>query len=425
MALPLPAPGHARPSRPAAIYALVLLTLSYALNFMDRYALAAMAEAIKADLKLTDTQVGLLIGFAFSLVYSVCGIPLALLADRTSRKRVLAASIAVWSLMTMLGARAGSFAALAACRMGVGVGEAGGVPPAHALLADLFSPRSLPAAIGVYSSGSAVGLALGLGLGATLADTYGWRQALVILGAPGVILAAVIWLTLREPARTGPRRAQAARRPFWPDLLGVARNAGLRRLSMAMSLAAVAGFGALAWLPALLHRRFAGEADGLDQALSQAIGAANLGGVLLGGVIAGFVARRGGDSVRIVCSVSVLAAAPLLWTACAAATPGLFVAAAAAGVFFHSLILAPVMTGVQQLAGPDSRALSSASLLLVMNIVGLGGGPFLIGVLSDSLQDLGGAAALSVALGVAIASYLLSAALFLAPAPNAHPQREA
>lgn len=425
MAPPLPAPGHVRPSRPAAIYALVLLTLSYALNFMDRYALAAMAEAIKADLKLTDTEVGLLIGFAFSLVYSVCGIPLALLADRTSRKRVLAASIAVWSLMTMLGARAGSFAALAACRMGVGVGEAGGVPPAHAMLADLFSPRSLPAAIGVYSSGSAIGLALGLGLGAALAEAHGWRQALVILGAPGLILAALIWLTLREPARTGPRRAQTVRRPLLPDLLGVARNAGLRRLSLAMSLAAVAGFGALAWLPALFQRRFGGQADGFDQALSQAIGAANLGGVLLGGAIAGLVARRGRDPVRIVCSASVLAAAPLLWAACVAATPGLFIAAAAGGVFFHSLILAPVMTGVQQRAGPDSRALSSASLLLVMNIVGLGGGPFLVGVLSDGLKGFGPAAALSIALGVAIASYLLSAALFLAPAPNAPSHRKA
>lgn len=394
-----------------AVYALVVLTLTYVVNFMDRFALVAMTEHIRADLGLSDAQLGLLTGFAFSLFYAVLGVPVAILADRVGRVRVIAASVALWSLMTILGSRASGFATLAASRIGVGIGEAGGTPPAHALITQTFTKRRLPLAMGVYATGSGIGLALGLGLGGHFANAYGWREALVLLGLPGLLLAPLVLFTLREP----PRGAAGSRRPALGELsaaLGrLARNRPLAIFIVGMGCAAFAGFSNLAWLPAL-HGRTFGLQGGGAIGLSQAIGLANIIGVLVGGLIGSVLQRWSDRAAYVLSCVACLLALPCLYMVHAMGSSTGFVLAAATGLFFHSLILAPVMTQVQLLSDAQDRSLSSAMLVLSINILGAGAGPLVVGLISDSLMDQGDAAALSAALKVGLVAYLIAPALF-------------
>lgn len=385
-----------------AFATLGLLTLAYAFNFMDRFALVAMVEPVKRDLALNDGQVGLLLGFAFSLIYAVLGIPMAALADRCGRVQVICLSLAFWSAMTMAASRASGFASLAATRVGVGVGEAGGTPPAHSLLADLFRGRWLPVAMSVYSTGSGIGLAAGLALGDALANAFGWRAALVAIGAPGIILAVVIWLAVPQAAPT---------RTFTPVTRshGVPHGRGrsLLILATAMGFAAFGGFAALAWLPPL-GLRIHGE--GGAAALGAALGIGGMLGILAGG-LAGIVVER---SKRLplprLCAMISICTALLLVGACSVDGPKAFVWLSLAMAFSHSVLLAPVMSEAQRLAAPGRRAAASAIVLLLVNTLGAGGGPWVVGMLADALGPAGG---LRHALAWAALGYLPAAALFL------------
>lgn len=391
-----PAPGA------RAFATLGLLTLAYAFNFMDRFALVAMVEPVKRDLALNDGQVGLLLGFAFSLIYAVLGIPMAAFADRWGRVRVICLSLAFWSAMTMAASRASGFASLAAARVGVGVGEAGGTPPAHSLLADTFRGRWLPVAMSVYSTGSGIGLAAGLALGGALANAFGWRAALVAIGAPGIILAAVIWLAVPQAAPT---------RTFTPVTPsdGVPHGPGrsLLILATAMGFAAFGGFAALAWLPPLGLRI---HGQGGAAALGAALGIGNMLGILAGG-LAGIVVER---SKRLplprLCAIISICTAALLVGACSVDGPKAFVWLSLAMAFSHSVLLAPVMSEAQRLAAPGRRAAASAIVLLLVNTLGAGGGPWVVGMLADALGPAGG---LRHALAWAAVGYLPAAALFL------------
>lgn len=391
-----------RAPRARAFATLGLLTLAYAFNFMDRFALVAMVEPVKRDLALSDGQVGLLLGFAFSLIYAVLGVPMAALADRWGRVRVICLSLAFWSVMTMAASRATGFASLAATRVGVGIGEAGGTPPAHSLLADTFRGRWLPVAMAVYSTGSGVGLAVGLALGGALANALGWRMALVAIGAPGVVLAVIIWLALPEAAR--PRTTA----PVTP-LQNVPHDLGrpLLVLATAMGFAAFGGFAALAWLPSL-GLRIHGQ-DGAA-ALGAALGVGNIFGILAGGM-AGIVADR---SMRLslprLCAIISTCTAVLLVGACLAESRQAFVWLSLAMAFSHSMLLAPVMSEAQRLAAPGRRAAASAVVLLLINTLGAGGGPWVVGMLADALGPAGG---LRHALAWAALGYLPAAALFV------------
>jgi len=324
------------------IYVLIVLTLVYAINFMDRYALVAMVEYIRLDLDLTDGQLGLLTGFAFSLLYAVVGFPMAFIADRLGHVRVIAGSIALWSVMTMLGGRATGFATLAATRVGVGIGEAGGTPPAHAILSGTFSSRSLPIAMSVYSCGSGIGLTLGLVLGAVLAAEFGWRTALLLLGIPGLILAPVVLFTLRDPVRRHTGRLDVG--SVKAALGRVFRDARIVMLALSMSIAGFAGFANLAWLPSLQARRFGLEGEGSVD-LGFAMGLGNIVGILVGGPLCAVLEQRARISPYVICSMAALASLPLFAVAQSADGGGLFAAAAALGLFAHSIIIAPVMAG--------------------------------------------------------------------------------
>ena len=194
---------RARPSySPAYLrYALGLLCVVYVVNFVDRQVLSILLQSIKEDLGLSDLQLGLLSGTAFGLFYATLGIPIARLADRFSRKGVIAVCLALWSAMTALCGTASGFATLLLYRVGVGVGEAGGSPPAHSMISDYFPPERRASALGVFSLGVPLGILVGFLAGGWLDEALGWRLAFVVVGLPGVVLAVVVALTLREPPR--------------------------------------------------------------------------------------------------------------------------------------------------------------------------------------------------------------------------------
>src|SRR6201997_5626729 len=208
----LPAPAAASSTR--RYYVLALLTIIYALNFLDRTIFNVLIEPIKKEFTLSDTTMGLLAGFGFVLFYSLLGIPIARVADRLNRRNIVALAFAFWSAMTFLCGMASSVTTLALARIGVGIGESAGTPASQSLLADLFDKNERPRALGIYAIGTYLGVFLGYFIGGWVNQHYGWRTAFFSAGLPGVALAALLWLTIAEPKRG----AMAER--FDPEPLG-------------------------------------------------------------------------------------------------------------------------------------------------------------------------------------------------------------
>ena len=188
-------------STKTAYYALGILTIVYSINFIDRQLLSILQEAIKADLMLSDAQLGLLTGFAFALFYTFAGLPIASLADRGNRRNIVAISLTIWSGMTAISGLAQNYWQLLLARVGVGIGEAGGSPPSHSMISDIFPPEKRASAIGFYSTGISIGILFGFLFGGWLNEFFGWRVAFFVVGVPGVILALILYLTVPEPIR--------------------------------------------------------------------------------------------------------------------------------------------------------------------------------------------------------------------------------
>lgn len=375
---------------------LALMTAAYTLNFIDRTIVASIGQAIKADLKITDTQLGLLGGLYFALLYTILGLPLARLAERYSRVNIISAATLVWSAFTALCGTAGSYATLAAYRFGVGVGEAGLSPPAHSLLSDYYPPEKRASALSVYSLGVPIGTMIGAVAGGWLAQNYSWRVAFIALGLPGVLLALAIRLSVREPARGGFEATPPPPRPTYSlgdDLRETGRvargmfgNWTLFNMMAGITLVSFAGYGGGAFVQPYWARAF-----GLDYAtiglITGLIGGASQGaGVLLGGFVSDRLARRGATIwYGLVPAIGVALAYPfilLLYTADswqAAATWLLFPGA------LSYTYLGPTYGVVQNAFSPSRRATATAVLLFVLNLIALGFGPPLTGWMIDHL----------------------------------------
>lgn len=397
----------AQPSR-YRFAVLAMLLLIYTFNFIDRQILGILAGPIKAELQLTDTQLGLLGGIAFAALYSTLAIPLALLADKTSRTWVITASLAVWSGFTALCGMATSFGQMFLFRLGVGVGEAGGVAPSYALIADYFPARERARALAVYSLGIPLGAAAGVMLGGYVAALVDWRTAFIVVGLAGVVIAPLFRLVVREPKRAArPADASpigavfailAAKRSFWFLALGAASSSML-------------GYGLAFWFPQLVQRSF-----GLDLVQTSQFygGVLLIGGTIgvLGGGLLGdrFGARDRANYARMPALAFLLAvplfAAGILSSSVALAFALFLIPQALAYVW-----LGPIITAVQHLVPADMRATASASFLLINNLVGIGGGTFALGALSDSLSAGYGADALKYAMLIGLVFYLLAALL--------------
>lgn len=388
---------------------LAFLLLAYIFNFLDRTILSILATPIKADLGLTDTQFGAISGLAFAILYSALGVPLAMLADRTRRSWVIAGAVAVWSGFTALCGTATSYAQMFLYRLGVGVGEAGGVAPSYALIADYFPPHKRARALAVFSLGVPLGLASGTLIGAYLAAWINWRAAFLFMGVLGMLLAPIMLLLVRDPKRPATDR---------PAGLGLARTFPIiaRKptfwlMAFAASCSSLAGYGMAAWVPSIMMRSFGLDLTGTGNFLASIY--------LIGGTIGvfggGWLADRFGQGDR-----NWYARLPMLaWLV----TAPLFVL----GLMSDSLTMAwllllvpnalnilwlgPVTTAVQHLVERDVRATASASFLLINNFIGLGVGPTLIGFLSDQYKARYAEEALRYAAVSVVGFYVVAAFL--------------
>jgi predicted MFS family arabinose efflux permease len=389
--------------------ALVLLTLIYVFNFMDRQILGVLAEPIKRDLGLSDSQLGLLTGFMFALFYTTVGVPLAWLADRTRRTWVIAASCALWSAFSAACGLATSFATMAAARIGVAVGEAGGVPPSYSLIADLFPPASRARALALYSLGVPIGIGIGTATGGWIAAAYGWRIAFVAVSAPGILLSVLLLMFVREPAR-GRSEGDAHAPVSLPKAIAMfVASPALMLVSLAAGLGAFACYGLMAWVSAYLIRVLGMTLSEIGSWLSITLAVGLGAGIWASGVLTDRLAPRDRRMFAIIPAVALALGAPFLLAATLVddwrwALP-MFGAALALSVFY----LAPTVAAVQQLVPADRRSTASAMMLLCLNLIGLGGGPVFLGIVSDAALADYGAQSLRIAFQALVPMFLIAA----------------
>ena len=388
--------------------ALFLLIVVYTLNFIDRQILSILKEPIAADLHLSDTDLGLLGGFAFALFYSVLAIPAAWLADRFSRVWIITAGLSLWSGFTALCGMAGSYAVLFFARMGVGVGEAGGVAPAYSLIADYFPPRSQAKALAIYSFGIPIGSAAGVLFGGLVAKAVDWRFAFLALGAFGVLLAPVLRLLVRDP----PRQVTTVQQLSLAEVGKLAASKStFWLLAFGSGCSSLVAYGLMYWLPTFLARTLHMDIVARSELLAAVIFIGGVAGMGTGGWLADRLGKRGKSAYALIPAVAFLASAPLYALAILARTP--------IETFFLLLLpyalalvwLGPVLTAVQHLSPASSRSTMSALFLLVNNLIGLGAGPYLFGKLSDLLKPTYGADSIKYAFLYGLGFYVLAALL--------------
>jgi MFS family permease len=378
----------------------MLLTAIATFNYVDRVVLGIVLQDIKVDLGLTDTQLGLLTGIAFALFYSVMGLPIARWADRGNRVTIISVTTGLWTLALMACAAVTSFFQLLLVRVGVAVGEAGCIPPAHSLIADYFSRAERPRAVAIYMLGFPLALTFGNFAAGWLNELYGWRATFVILGLPGLALVALAAGTLTEPRRSlradraaaptpAPEKVisvheQAAR--VWEVFSTLWANTAFRHLLVCFSTWYFFGYGILQWTPAFFIRSHGLQTGELGTWFALIYGLGGGVGTYLGGVLAQRFAA-GNERIQLrVCAVSFSFFAVLTAGAFLASDHRMAFAALALGALGGNLSLGPILATMQTLVAPRMRAMSIAIVYLFANLIGMGLGPLAAGALSDALQ---------------------------------------
>lgn len=412
-------------------YALLMLATIYVFNYIDRLLISILIEPIKLEFGVSDTQIGLLSGVAFAIFYTVFGLPFGRLADRIGRKPVIALACIAWSGMTMLCGVATSFAMLLLFRIGVAVGEAGGTAPSVAMVSDLYPAEQRSRALSVFLMGPSLGAVLGLGLGGWIAQTYGWRTAFIVIGAPGLLLGLLLWLTVRSPAPTtlaSAAAASGAAKEDWRSTLGqLFATPAFLLIVLAGTLAAVMGYAIGTWNPSFLIRSHgtsmqqAGLLVGLGGGIS-----ATIGTLLCGSITDRLVARDPGWQLGvpfIACLLSVpLGLAFYLWPAGTAFHLGampipeayLFYLAFSFTATWWSV---PCFGAISHLFPANRLAQASAIFVMGMTLFGVGLGPLIVGSLSDFFTASIGKEALRYALASTVVLYALTALCLLAAIP--------
>ena len=412
---PTAASAAEAPATPAyRAYALGLLVTVYVFNFVDRQILTILAGPIAEELGFSDSELGFLTGPVFALFYTSAGIPIARWADVGVRRSIIALALFVWSGMTALSGFAQNLTQLALARVGVGLGEAGGSPPAHSLISDLFPIERRASALAIYALGVPFGSALGTLLGGWLGQLYGWRIAFLAVGIPGILLAGLVRFTLREP----PRAPAPARRDSALEVLRfMARRRAFVHMASGAALFAFAGYGAGAFTPIFLMRVHEFELAEAGSWLGIIAFVAGGLGTYLGGALADRLAR---SELRWYLRMPAFASLLSIVFSCLLyAWPDgrtalvLSIPASVLGIMY----LGPTFAMTQSLVRPEMRALAAAILLLIINAVGLGLGPWFVGSLSDVLEPRFGVDAIRwaslatvvVATSCGAAHYLLGA----------------
>lgn len=396
-------------------YVLFILVVVYTFNFIDRQIVGILAVPIKADLGLTDSQLGLMGGLAFALFYTGLGIPVAMLADRFSRTWIMTIALVIWSGMTAASGLATNFWQLFAARLGVGVGEAGGVAPAYSLISDFFPPGQRARAMSVYSFGIPIGSAIGIVFGGIIASMIDWRWAFFIVGIAGIAIAPIFRMTIKEPPRGQyDRKREAVKAPGLKLILStLVTKPSFWLLSLGASFSSMMGYGVFFWLPSFFVRSY--NLTLLNASLFY--GAVLLIGGLAGIWAGGWLGDRFGQEQRSqyakIPAIAFLCTVPFYIIAILSPTLTL--------AFFVLLVptalglawLGPVISAIQHLVRPDMRATASAIFLFINNLIGIGLGTYAIGALSDTLTAQFGDESLRYSILAGTGFYIIAAALFL------------
>ena len=396
-------------------YALFILVVVYTFNFIDRQIIGILAVPIKADLGLTDTQLGLMGGLAFALFYTGLGIPVAMMADRFNRTWIMTAALTTWSLMTAVSGLATNFWQLFAARLGVGVGEAGGVAPAYSLISDFFPPNRRARALSIYSFGIPIGSAIGIVFGGIIASMLDWRIAFFIVGLAGIVIAPIFKATVKEPPRG---RFDRQRKDVTPASLKTILRLLIKKpsfwlISVGASCSSMMGYGLFFWLPSFFVRSY--EMTLLSASL-------HYGAVLLVGGIAGIWAggwfgdRFGQMKYSRYVNIPALAfitAIPFYVLAMLSTNQTLTFVVLLVPTALGLVWLGPIISVIQHLVPPNMRATASAVFLFINNLIGIGIGTLAIGALSDALQVQYGDDSLRYSILAGTGFYVLAAGLFL------------
>ena len=398
---------------------LLILLFAYIFNFIDRQIIGVLAVPIKAELGLSDRQLGLMGGLAFALFYSGLAIPIAWLADRGSRVRIIAWSVGLWSLFTAACGLVQNFWQLFLARMGVGIGEAGGVAPSYALIADLYPKAQRGRALAFFSLGIPLGSALGIFFGAWLATRLDWRSAFLIVGLAGLPAALLVRLLVPEPARGGQEgeaEASAPAPPFLTVAAGLVRIPSFWLLSFGAASGSILGYGLIFWLPSFFARSFHLALGQVGWFYGSIVLVGGVAGTWLGGWLGDRTGPADPGAYARIPAACFLAAAPVFAAGLFAPSLWLGWLLFAVGQMLSLAWLGPVIAAVQHIVRPNMRATASASFLFINNLIGIGFGIFFLGAMSDAMTLRFGADALKFSILYGLAFYLLSALLYFAAA---------
>ncbi len=373
-------------------YALFVLVLVYTSSHVDRQIMGVLIEPIKNEFMASDTQMGFLSGFAFAIFYATLGLPVAIFADKNNRRNIIALAITVWSGMTALCGFAQSFTQLALCRIGVGVGEAGSSPPSHSMIADLYPPQQRSTALGIYALGVYVGVLIGFLIGGFVAEYVGWRYAFLIVGLPGLIIALIVRFTLVEPPRGHSEQLSA---PL--ETGGIAKgfrhllaSPATLHLTLGCTLTSFVGYGGVIWITSYFVRSHGLTLSQSGTVLALMAGVLGGAGALLGGRLADKLAQKDQRWNAWIVAVAKMCALPFIFIFYLADNFLYVVLAYAPVSVLGAFYLGPTFAMIQSLAPLHLRAMMAAILLFILNLIGLGAGPQLVGFISDLLSETAG-----------------------------------
>jgi len=417
----MPAATATRPD-PHRNVVLGMLLVVYVFNFVDRQILSILAAPIQADLQLSDSEMGMLGGLAFALLYSTMAVPLAALADRSSRSWVIAVSLAAWSGFTALCGVATNFWHIFFARLGVGIGEAGGVAPSYALIGDYFPSERRATALSIYSLGIPIGSGLGVLMGGYIAATVDWRTAFFAVGLAGLVIVPVFKLLVRDKAKPKVAADNPAPLPQTPSLketAGVlARKRSFWVLAFGAAMSSMLGYGIAFWLPSLLIRSFGFELVQASQFFGALLLIGGVVGVMAGGLIADRLGSRDRAYYAWLPGLAFFLGAPLFAAGISSSDAQLAFLLFLLPQALSYVWLGPVLSAVQHLVVPAARSTASALFLLINNLIGLGGGIYALGALSDFLVPFYGDEALRYSMLYGLALYGLAALLMALAGPS-------
>lgn len=401
-----------------------VLAIVYTLNFLDRQIVAILAEPIRKDLNLSDTQLGMLGGIAFAAFYTTFGLPVAWLADRAKRVWIISGACALWSLFTVLCGTATTFIQLALYRMGVGIGEAGGSPPSYSLISDYFPPEKRGVGLAIYSLGVPVGSMIGAFAGGRIAEAFGWRTAFYVMGLPGIALALLVLILIREPKRgaldalSAGAVEHAKAPPLFEAIGGFFQQRTLVLVAISSAMSAFVGYAGLNWNAPFLIRVKGMTLGEVATYYALVLGITGMIGTFGAGWLVDRLSVRDRRWFAWVPAIAFTITIPFWVGMILAPSWPMALACIAVPALLNNMYLAPALTVVQNAVQPARRTISGAVLLFVLNLVGLGVGPVYVGRISDWAKPEYGEKSLNIGYAAVIPVIVITILAHLAVAAS-------